>query len=186
MKDPADRPPDEDDRDPPLRQWSRAEVEALAARSDAITPWRVVRLQVGVAFGVVVVAGLIGLWIGGASAPGGVGEATAWMVLIASAGYGSACAVLPSALMAWGLGRRSSPAPGGEQGSRPAPVALAVRFLSWEFVKIGVSVVMLLLAPVLVQPIHWPALLAGLVLCTKAMWLAPLLARWRGPVKNKG
>jgi ATP synthase protein I len=47
----------------------------------------------------------------------------------------------------------------------------------WEMVKIAVSVAMLWLAPTIVQPLSWPALLAGLVLCMKVYWIALL---WRG------
>jgi ATP synthase protein I len=36
---------------------------------------------------------------------------------------------------------------------------------------------MLALAPKLVQPLSWPALLVGLVLCMKVYWLA---LSWRG------
>jgi hypothetical protein len=36
---------------------------------------------------------------------------------------------------------------------------------------------MLMLAPRLVQPLSWPALLVGLVLCMKVYWVALL---WRG------
>jgi ATP synthase protein I len=46
----------------------------------------------------------------------------------------------------------------------------------WEMVKIAVSVLMLMLAPKLVQPLSWPALLVALVLCMKVYWLALL---WR-------
>ena len=43
---------------------------------------------------------------------------------------------------------------------------------------VGVQVVVgLLLAPRLVQPLSWPALLAGLVVCMKVYWIALL---WRG------
>ena len=50
----------------------------------------------------------------------------------------------------------------------------------WEAVKIAVSVAMLVLAPRLVQPLSWPALLVGLVLCMKVYWFALL---WRGRQK---
>ena len=49
----------------------------------------------------------------------------------------------------------------------------------WEMVKIGFSVPMLVLAPKIVQPLSWPALLVALVLCMKVYWLA-LLWRRRG------
>jgi ATP synthase protein I len=43
-------------------------------------------------------------------------------------------------------------------------------------VKIGFSVLMLLLAPKVVQPLSWPALLVAMVLCMQSYWLALL---WR-------
>jgi hypothetical protein len=46
-----------------------------------------------------------------------------------------------------------------------------------------VSVAMLLLAPKLVQPLSWPALLVGLVVCMKVYWVALLVAR--AAMKNK-
>jgi ATP synthase protein I len=46
----------------------------------------------------------------------------------------------------------------------------------WEMVKIGVSVVMLMLANRIVQHLSWLALLAGLVVCMKVYWAALL---WR-------
>jgi ATP synthase protein I len=64
------------------------------------------------------------------------------------------------------MGRRSANA-----------VTAAAGFLVWEMVKIGVAVAMLLLAPRIVQPLSWPALLVGLVVCIKVNWLA---LAWRG------
>ena len=52
----------------------------------------------------------------------------------------------------------------------------AVSFVSWEGVKIAVSVAMLMLAPKIVQALSWPALLVALVLCMQVYWLALL---WR-------
>ncbi|MCU0929886.1 MAG: ATP synthase subunit I [Burkholderiaceae bacterium] len=43
-------------------------------------------------------------------------------------------------------------------------------------VKIAVSVAMLMLAPQIVQPLSWPALLVALVVCIKVYWVALL---WR-------
>jgi ATP synthase protein I len=92
----------------------------------------------------------------------------AWSVL-----YGAAAVVVPAALMARGMtSKLSSMSPG----------ASVVSFMLWQFVKIGVSVAMLLLAPKLVQNLSWPALLVGLVLCLKVYVLALL---WRPAVKNK-
>jgi ATP synthase protein I len=85
-----------------------------------------------------------------------------------SALYGAAVAVLPGALMARGMTSRFSSMNAGTS---------AVSFMLWEMVKIAVSVGMLMLAPKLVQPLSWPALLAALVLCIKVYWFALL---WRG------
>jgi ATP synthase protein I len=86
-----------------------------------------------------------------------------WSVL-----YGAATVVLPAALMARGMTSALSRLNVGTS---------AFSFMLWEMVKIGVSVAMLALAPKLVQPLSWPALLVGLVLCMKVYWLALL---WRG------
>lgn len=90
----------------------------------------------------------------------------AWSLL-----YGAATAVVPGALMARGMtSRLSSMAPG----------VSAVSFMSWELVKIGVSVAMLAFAGRVVQPLVWPALLVGLVVCIKVYWVALL---WRRATK---
>ena len=68
--------------------------------------------------------------------------------------------------------------------SSMSPGASVVSFMSWELVKIGVSVAMLMLAPRIVQPLSWPALLVALVLCIKVYWLALLLAR-RGEERRR-
>ncbi len=84
-----------------------------------------------------------------------------------SALYGAAAVVVPGALMARGMTSRLS---------RMSPGVSAVSFMSWESVKIGVSVAMLALAPKLVPHLSWPALLVGLVVCIKVYWVALL---WR-------
>jgi ATP synthase protein I len=102
-----------------------------------------------------VVAALIGWAITGKSA-------VAWSML-----YGAATVVVPGALMARGMtSRLSSMTPGSS----------AVSFMLWEFVKIGVSLTMLAIAGRIVQPLVWPALLVGLVVCMKVYWVA---LRWR-------
>jgi ATP synthase protein I len=65
--------------------------------------------------------------------------------------------------------------------SSMSPGASGVSFMLWESVKIAVSVLMLWLAPRFVQPLNWPALLVGLVVCMKVYWLALL---WRGRKKS--
>ena len=66
--------------------------------------------------------------------------------------------------------------------SSMSPGSSAVSFMLWEAVKIGVSVLMLALAPKIVQPLSWPALLIGLVVCLKVYLLALL---WRRPVRKQ-
>jgi len=78
---------------------------------------------------------------------------------------------VPGALMARGMtSRLSSVSPG----------ASAVSVLLWSSVKILVSVAMLVVANRVVQPLVWPALLIGLVLCMK-IYVVALLWRQRRP-----
>lgn len=143
---------DEDAAGPAFRPLTREEAQALRAKEPPLNPWRVIGVQILVG---VLAAALVGLVVGS--------EVYAWSML-----YGMATVAVPGALMARGMtSRLSSMSPG----------ASAVSFMLWEMVKIGVSVVMLMMAPKLVQPLSWPALLAGLVLCMKVYWVALL---WRG------
>lgn len=136
----------------PFKALTRQEAQALRAQQPSVSPWRVVLVQAGVGVAVAALVWLI--W----------GERSVAL----SALYGAAVAVVPGALMARGMTSRFS---GMNAGTS------AVSFMLWEMTKIAVSVVMLMLAPKLVQPLSWPALLAALVLCIKVYWLALL---WRG------
>ncbi len=135
-----------------FKPLTREEASALRARQPSLSPWRVLGVQVAVG----VVAALLAVLFTGR------GE-LAWSVL-----YGAATVVVPGALMARGM---TSPLTSMSPGSS------AVSFMLWEVVKIAVSVGMLMLAPKIVQPLSWPALLVGLVLCMKVYWFALL---WRG------
>jgi ATP synthase protein I len=131
---------------------TREQAQDLRARQPSLSPWRVVGAQA--ALGGVVA--LLAVFMTGK-------QDLAWSVL-----YGAAAVVVPGALMARGMtSRLSSTSPG----------ASAVSFMLWQFVKIGVSVAMLVLAPKILQPLSWPALLVGMVLCMKVYWLA---LSWRG------
>jgi ATP synthase protein I len=142
---------DDDTAAPAPKPLSREEARALRAQEPPLSPWWVL----GVQFGVGVAVALMALLVTGKSS-------AAWSAL-----YGAATVVLPGALMARGMtSRLTSMSPG----------ASAVSFMFWEMVKIGASVVLLVLAPKLVQGLSWPALLVGLVLCIKVYWLALL---WR-------
>jgi ATP synthase protein I len=142
---------DEEEDKPPFRKLTRAEAQALREKEPSVSPWRVVGLQAAVGLAAALLAGMI------------AGRAEiGWSVL-----YGAAAVVLPAALMARGMTSRLG---------TMSPAAGALAFMVWEFVKIAVSVAMLMAAPKLVQPLSWPALLLGLVLCMKMYWLALL---WR-------
>ncbi len=130
---------------------TRQQAQALRLAQPPLSPWRVVRWQAAVGVTVALLLALL----------------TRRPALGLSALYGAAAVVVPGVLIARGMtSRLSSMSPG----------ASAVSFMLWASVKIVVSVALLVLAPRLVQPLSWPALLAGLVLCMNVYWLALL---WR-------
>jgi ATP synthase protein I len=136
---------------------TRAEAQALRDRHPQVPVWWVVAAQAAV---------------------GGVVAVVAWLVsgdtgVFGSALYGAAVVVVPGVLMARGM---------SSQISSMSPGASAVSFMLWEMVKIAVSVLMLALAPKIVQPLSWPALLASLVVCMHVYLLALL---WRRPAKKQ-
>jgi ATP synthase protein I len=142
-------------QDPDFRPLTREEAQVLRTQNPPLSPWRVISVQALVG----VVAALLAMLVTGRQVIG-------WSLL-----YGAAAVVVPGALMARGMtSKLSSMSPG----------ASAVSFMLWEFVKIAVAVAMMVLAPRLVQPLSWPALLVGLVLCMKVYWVALL---WRGSSK---
>ena len=139
-----------------FRPLTREEAVALRAKDPSLNPWRVIGVQALVGVVVALVA-----WVAFGKQEYG------WSAL-----YGAAVVVVPGAMLARGMTSRLS---------GMSPGVGAVSFMLWEFVKIGVSVAMLALAPKLVQALSWPALLAGLVLCMKVYWVALL---WRGKSKT--
>jgi len=140
----------------PFKRLSREDAARLREIDPPLSPWRVVAVQAAVGALVALLGWLVT----------GRGEA-AWSAL-----YGMAVAVIPGALMARGVtsGLTSM-----------SPVVSAVSVMLWESVKIAVSVVLLLLAPKLVRPLSWPALLAALAVCLSVYWFALL---WRGRKKS--
>jgi ATP synthase protein I len=139
-----------------FKTLSREQAQALREKQPPLSPWRVVATQAAVG----VVVALLAVLLTGETVNG-------WSAL-----YGAATVVVPAALMARGMtSKLSSMSPGTS----------AVSFMVWEMVKIAVAVAMLMLAPTLIQPLSWPALLVGLVLCLKVYWVALL---WRVSVKS--
>lgn len=144
---------DADDPDgEPWRTLTAAQAQALRLAQPALSPWWVVAAQGVVGLVVALLAGIATGTLTGA-----------WSALC-----GAAAVVVPGALMARGVTSRFS---------RASPVVSAMSVVLWESIKIVVTVAMLVLAPKLVQPLHWPALLASLAICTSVYALALL---WRG------
>jgi len=139
----------------PFKALTREQARALAANDPhAVSPWRVVAVQAAVGLGLALLLGAV----------------FKRMDVFWSALYGAGVVVVPAALMARGM---TSPL------SSMSPIGSAVSFMLWQGVKIAVSVVLLILAARIVQPLSWPALLAGLVVCIKVYWVA-LAWRRRG------
>lgn len=151
---------DEDDeaQGSAFKPLTREEAQALRAAQPPVSPWRVVLAQVVIGAVVALLAALV----------------TGRLEVAWSALYGAATAVVPGALMARGMTSRLTSL---------SPAASAVSVMLWELVKIAVSVAMLLLAPQLVRPLSWPALLAGLVAGLSMYWFALL---WRGRKERNG
>ena len=137
--------------EPPFEPLTREQAQALRARHPPTSPWRVIAAQA--------VAGV--LW---SALTWGITQrsGSAWSAL-----YGAAAAVLPSALLARGMTRRSSSNPG----------AAVFGFMFWEMVKIAVAVAMLVAAPRVVPDLSWLALLVAMIVCAKVNWLALLWQR---------
>jgi ATP synthase protein I len=138
----------------PFKTLTRDEAQALRAKLPMVSPWRVVAAQA--------VAGVLCCAVVWAVTQS---SSAAWSAL-----YGAAAVVLPSALLARGMTKRTS-----------GPVAAAAGFMFWEMLKIGVAVAMLVIAARVVPQLSWPALLVTMVVCMKVNWLALL---WQGQVKN--
>jgi ATP synthase protein I len=137
--------------DPPFKPLTRDEAQALRAKHPPMSPWRVVGYQA--------VAGLVCAAIAWAITNR---SGTAWSAL-----YGAAAFVIPNALLARGMARRTSSNPG----------TAVFGFMFWEMVKIAVAVAMLAAAPKVVPDLSWPALLVAMIVCVKVNWLALLWQR---------
>ena len=138
----------------PPRPLTRDEAQAVVAANPSVSPWQVVAMQAGLGLAVALLAMLV------------TGQGTVFW----SALYGVGVVVLPAVLMARGMtSKLGSVSPG----------VSAVSVMLWSTVKIGVSIVMLMLASRLVQPLAWPALLATMVLCMSVYWFALLWKRRR-------
>ena len=129
-----------------VKPLSREEAQALREQNPALSPWMVLAGQTG---GGLLVA-LAAWWLSGKASVG-------W-----SAMYGAMAIVIPGALFARGLMSKVSSV---------NPAAAVTGFFLWEMVKIGLVLTMLFAAPKLVPDLSWPAMLVGLVVTMKVVWL---------------
>jgi ATP synthase protein I len=146
---------DDDVDRPAFKPMTRAEAEAFRRDHPALSPWRVIAAQLALGTVAAVVAWLIG-----------------GTIAALSAAYGAAVVVVPGTLMARGATSRLSSL---------SPVVSAVSMLWWGFVKMALSVAMLVLAARIVPGLVWPALLASMVVCMLSYWFALL---WRVPAPD--
>jgi ATP synthase protein I len=145
---PSSRWSGDDDDQRPFRALTASEAEAFRRAHPALSPWRVIAAQLLLGALAAAVAGFVAGAIGAASAA-----------------YGAAVVVVPGALMARGATSRLSSL---------SPVVSAISMLWWGFVKMALSVAMLVLAVRIVPGLVWPALLASMVLCMQSYWFALL------------
>ena len=129
-----------------VKPLTKPEAEVIRQHNPSLSPWVVLA---GQATGGVVVAGVV-WWVSGQAA-------SVWSAL-----YGAAAVVVPGALFARGLLSKVS---------MMNPAAAVTGFFLWEMVKIGLMLAMLFAAPKLVANVNWPALLIGLVVTMKVVWL---------------
>lgn len=125
------------------------QAQILRSRIAVFSPWRVVLVQ-----GVVGALLVLVVWLA-------FGRSD-W---VGSVAYGCVAAWVPAALFVRGFVR---------QKNAPGAGAALVGIFVWEFVKIVLTVALLLVAPKIVQGLNWLALLAGFVVTMKASWFAML------------
>ena len=134
------------------------EAQALRKQNPPISPWRVLAVQGLVGAVVAVIAWLV------------TGKSSAG----SSAAFGALSVIVPSAVFARGLTSRLTSVNAG---------AAMLGFFFWEAVIIALTVAMLVAAPRVVENLSWPALLIGLVITMKAVWIT-LLMRSKGLSKD--
>lgn len=136
------------DNDPPVEALTREEAQALIARNPSMSVWQVVAAQA--LFGLSVAL----LW-------GGLSRSVSALL---SSLYAVAVVVVPSLLMARGVFGRNARRGVG-------------RLLVWEVLKLGLICALLALAPKLIKPLDWVALMVTLVLVLKVVGVVLLIGQ---------
>ena len=129
-----------------FKPLTREEAQAMRRANPSLSPWLVLS---GQAVAGVLIALFSWLVTGSAS--------VGW-----SAFYGALVVLVPGVVFARGLMSKVA---------TMNPGAAVTGFFLWEFVKIGLAIAMLFAAPRLVLNLSWPAMLAGLVVTMKVVWL---------------
>lgn len=139
-----------------FKPLTREEALLLRQQIPSLSVWWVIGGQLAV-----------GLLVAGLTAVISSKAYLAWSVW-----YGSLAVVIPGALFARGVtSKLASVNPG----------AAVAGFFLWELVKIASTIAMLFAAPRLVENLSWPAMLAGLVVTMKVVWLVLWLKPKRSP-----
>ena len=137
---------DEGSVEEPIKPLTREQVIAVRQKNPSLSPLLVLAGQAVVGLLVALAASLLTdkLNIG-------------WSVF-----YGALVVVVPGVVFARGEMSKVS---------LINPAAAVTGFFLWEIVKIGLVLAMLFAAPKLVADLSWPAMLVGLVLTMKVVWL---------------
>lgn len=148
--------PAEEGFDADFKPLTAEQAQAWRQQNQAVSPWRVLALQVLVGVLASVLIGLIG------------GQ----FRLAASAAWGTLAVVLPGVVFVRALSRQMRQTQAG---------SALLGFFVWELVKILLTVALLLVAPIVISDLNWFALVAGFVVTIKVYWLA----MWLGWMKPK-
>ena len=133
-----------------FKPMTAEEVRVWRLRNPAASPWRVLFLQVAIGGLLAVLTGLV----------------SGQFRLAASVAWGAVAVVVPAVVFVRALSR---------QMRRSQPGAALIGLMVWEFVKIVLTVALLLAAPKVVSDLSWLALVAGFVVTMKVYWLAMAL-----------
>ena len=149
---------DEQDRET-FKPLTAQEAQALRKQNPPISPWRVLIVQSLVGAFVAMALAVIAWGVTGKASAG-------WASAGWSAAYGALAVIIPGAVFARGLTSRLTSVNAG---------AAMLGFFFWEAVKIALTVAMLVAAPKVIENLSWPALLVGLVVTMKAVWVTLLM-----------
>ncbi len=131
----------------PLTAEQAAQLRVRLRKSGSLlSPWRLIAGQASVGVLLALAAWLV----------------TGNSAVAVSVAYGALAVVIPAALFARGL---------MSQFSSMNAITAGFGFFVWEMLKIAVTIALIAVAPKLVQGLDWLAMLIGLIVTMKAVWL---------------